>query len=56
MAANKQYVIVRELPGVGSFTQEQLAGASDTSNKAISQVELVGPAIPACTLPCRCSI
>lgn len=38
MAETKQYVIVRELPGVGSFSQEQLAGASDTSNKAIVQV------------------
>ena len=37
MVAIQQYVIVRELPGIGSSTQEQLAGASDTSNKAIAQ-------------------
>ena len=38
MAASQQFVIVRELPGIGASSQEQLAGASDTSNKANAQV------------------
>lgn len=32
----KKYVIEREIPGVGSFTPEQLKGAAATSNEALA--------------------
>lgn len=32
----KQYVIEREIPGVGSLTQDQRKGVAATSNKALA--------------------
>ena len=34
----KRYVIERDLPGVGSLSQEQLGGAAKTSNAALAQI------------------
>ena len=34
----KRYVIERDLPGVGSLTQEQLGGAAKTSNAALAEI------------------
>jgi len=38
----KRYLIERDLPGVGSMTDEELKGAAATSNRALS--ELAGKA------------
>ena len=34
----KRYVIERDLPGVGSLNNEQLAGAAKTSNAALATI------------------
>ena len=34
----RKFVIEREIPEVGSFKQEQLSGAAETSNNALSQL------------------
>lgn len=34
----KQYVIERDLPGVGGLSNEQLAGAAKTSNAALATI------------------
>ena len=34
----KKYLIEREIPGVGAFTQEQLKGAAATSNEALAKL------------------
>jgi hypothetical protein len=34
----KRYVIERNLPGVGSLTNDELKGAATTSNQALSQL------------------
>lgn len=34
----KQYVIEREIPGVGALNQEQLKGAANTSNGALAKM------------------
>jgi len=34
----KRYVIERDLPGVGSLSQEQLGGAAKTSNAALAEI------------------
>lgn len=33
-----RYVIERDIPGVGDFNQQQLGGATETSNKALAEL------------------
>lgn len=35
----KQYVIERDIPGVGGLNNEQLAGAAKTSNSALAAID-----------------
>jgi hypothetical protein len=35
----KKYLIERDIPGVGSFTAEQLKGAAATSNEALAKLD-----------------
>jgi len=35
----KQYVIERDIPGVGGLNNEQLAGAAKTSNAALAAID-----------------
>ncbi len=34
----KRFIIERDIPGVGKFTQPQLKGAAETSNSALSKL------------------
>lgn len=34
----KRYVIERDIPGVGAFSDEELKGAASTSNEALAQL------------------